>query len=128
MKKPLILVANDDGIVSKGIATLVKIMKQIGDVVVVAPDSPQSAMGHAITISKPIWLSKTSVFEGVTEYQCSGTPADCIKLAKSHVLTTQKRVCLYVTWSPLTVTAMHLVATNTIHRELLVALCHIALT
>jgi len=86
MKKPLILVANDDGIVSKGIATLVKIMKQIGDVVVVAPDSPQSAMGHAITISKPIWLSKTSVFEGVTEYQCSGTPADCIKLAKSHVL------------------------------------------
>ncbi|MEY5049723.1 MAG: 5/3-nucleotidase SurE [Bacteroidota bacterium] len=85
MSKPLILISNDDGITSKGISTLVRLMKQLGEVVVVAPDSPQSAMGHAITITKPLRLDKVSIFEDVQAYQCSGTPADCVKLAKNQI-------------------------------------------
>lgn len=80
-KKPLILVSNDDSIISPGIRVLVELMKQIGEVIVVAPDSPQSGMGHAITLDVPIRIEKVDVFEGVTAYQCSGTPADCVKLA-----------------------------------------------
>lgn len=87
MELPLILVTNDDGITAKGIGTLVRLMKTIARVVVVAPDSPQSAMGHAITISKPLRLDKTEIYgSDVLAYQCSGTPADCVKLAKNQVL------------------------------------------
>lgn len=87
-KKPLILISNDDGITSKGIRTLVEVMAEIGEVVVVAPDSPQSGMGHAITIGNTLRLDRSNQFEdlGVEAYQCSGTPADCVKLAKHHVL------------------------------------------
>jgi 5'-nucleotidase len=85
-KKPLILVSNDDGITSKGIRVLVNIMKQIGEVVVVAPDSPQSGMGHAITIGETLRLYEEDIFEGIQAYKSSGTPADCIKLAKHYVL------------------------------------------
>ena len=55
MKKPLILVTNDDGITAPGLRTLIHVMNKIGEVVVVAPDSPQSGMGHAITISDPLY-------------------------------------------------------------------------
>lgn len=90
MKKPLILVCNDDGIESKGIFTLVDIMKELGDVIVVAPDSPQSGMGHAITIGNTLRLTKTEIHKEVVSYKCSGTPADCVKLAKHHVLKDNK--------------------------------------
>lgn len=86
MSKPLILVSNDDGITSKGIRVLVSVMKKIGDVVVVAPDSPQSGMGHAITIGETLRLYEEDVFEDVLAYKSSGTPADCVKLAKHYVL------------------------------------------
>lgn len=85
-KKPLILVTNDDGITSHGIRTLVEIAKELGEVVVVAPNSPQSGMGHAITIGETLRLDKTDIFKGLTAYECSGTPADCVKLAKHFVL------------------------------------------
>jgi 5'-nucleotidase len=88
--KPLILVCNDDGIFSKGIRTLVEVMQEIGEVVVVAPDSPQSGMGHAITIGNTIRLDSSNMFEGVQSYTCSGTPADCVKLAKHFVLKDRK--------------------------------------
>ncbi|GAB3566672.1 5'/3'-nucleotidase SurE [Spirosoma luteolum] len=84
--KPLILVTNDDGITADGIRTLVELMQQLGTVVVVAPNSPQSGMGHAITIANPIRLYPSEIFDGVAAYECSGTPADCVKLAKHHVL------------------------------------------
>jgi len=84
--RPTILVTNDDGITAPGLRNLVEVMKTIGDVVVVAPDAPQSAMGHAITISKPLRLDKVDVIPGVLAYQCSGTPADCVKLAVNKVL------------------------------------------
>lgn len=85
-KKPLILVSNDDGITSKGIRVLVNVMKKLGDVVVVAPDSPQSGMGHAITIGETLRLYEEDIFDDVVAYKSSGTPADCVKLAKHHVM------------------------------------------
>lgn len=85
-KKPLILVSNDDGITSRGIRHLVELMQQLGDVVVVAPDSPQSGMGHAITVGDTLRLRENNIFEHARAYECSGTPADCVKLAKHHVL------------------------------------------
>lgn len=86
MSKPLILVSNDDGITSKGIRVLVSVMKKIGDVVVVAPDSPQSGMGHAITIGETLRLYEEEIFDDVIAFKSSGTPADCVKLAKHYVL------------------------------------------
>ncbi|HSZ25081.1 MAG TPA: 5'/3'-nucleotidase SurE [Cytophagaceae bacterium] len=84
--KPLILVTNDDGITSFGIRTLIEVMKELGEVVVVAPDSPQSGMGHAITIGYPLRLDETDIYGEIKAYECSGTPADCVKLAKNYVL------------------------------------------
>ncbi|KXX70764.1 5'/3'-nucleotidase SurE [Flammeovirga sp. SJP92] len=86
--KPLILISNDDGITSKGIKFLADIMRELGEVVIVAPDSPQSGQGHAITIEDPLRYHKSDLFSdwGIEAYQCSGTPADCIKLAKNHIL------------------------------------------
>ncbi len=86
MAKPLILVSNDDGITSRGIRVLVELMREIGEVIVVAPDSPQSGMGHAITVGNTLRLDSTDIFGSVPAYECSGTPADCVKLAKHHLL------------------------------------------
>lgn len=86
MKQPLILVTNDDGIVAPGIRALVEVAASIGEVVVVAPDSPQSGKGHAITIHDPLRLKKVKVFSGIDAWECSGTPVDCVKLAKHVVL------------------------------------------
>ncbi|MBB4602152.1 5'-nucleotidase [Hymenobacter luteus] len=85
-RKPLILISNDDGITAPGIATLVRVMRRLGEVVVVAPNSPQSGMGHAITIGSSLRLDPSTIFDGIEAYECSGTPADCVKLAKHHVL------------------------------------------
>ncbi len=86
MAKPLILVSNDDGITSRGIRKLVNVVKELGEVIVVAPDSPQSGMGHAITVGDTLRLTKNDLFGDIEAYECSGTPADCIKLAKHYVL------------------------------------------
>jgi 5'-nucleotidase len=86
MARPLILVSNDDGITSRGILNLVTVMKELGDVLVVAPDGPQSGMGHAITVGDTLRLNESFIFEGVRAYECSGTPADCIKMARHFVL------------------------------------------
>lgn len=88
--KPIILVTNDDGITSKGIAVLVDVAKNFGNVVVVAPNKPQSGMGHAITIGEPLRVERSTLFSGIDAYECSGTPADCVKLAKNHILKDQK--------------------------------------
>jgi len=90
MSKPLILVSNDDGISSRGIRILVELMSELGEVIVVAPDSPQSGMGHAITVGNTLRLDKTDIFGSVPAYKCSGTPADCVKLAKHHLLKNRK--------------------------------------
>lgn len=87
-ERPLILVSNDDGITAPGIRALVDAVQPLGDVVIVAPDSPQSGMGHAVTISKPLRLDRirTDIYGELQAWQCSGTPADCVKLAVSKVL------------------------------------------
>lgn len=92
MEKPLILVTNDDGVTAPGIQNLVRMSLQLGDVVVVAPDSPQSGMGHAISIHDPIRIRETSAFKEleIEAYECSGTPVDCVKLAKNVILKGRK--------------------------------------
>ncbi|MCX7546870.1 5'/3'-nucleotidase SurE [Xanthomarina sp. F1114] len=94
-KKPLILVTNDDGITAPGIRALVEVMKELGDVVVVAPDSPQSGMGHAITINSMLHIERVYVDNGEQlEYSCSGTPADCVKLATKQILGRRPDLCV----------------------------------
>jgi len=94
MSKPLILVVNDDGITAPGIKALVEAVKDLGEVVVVAPDSPQSAMGHAITINKPLRLKQVNFFGDIKAYHCSGTPVDCVKLAVDKVLHRKPDLCV----------------------------------
>jgi len=97
MEKPLILITNDDGITAPGIRMLVSIMKRIGNVVVVAPDSPQSGMGHAITLDSTLYAEKINIdsdSEGILEYSCSGTPADCVKLALQELLERKPDICV----------------------------------
>lgn len=95
MEKPLILVTNDDGINAPGIRTLISIMKDIGDIVVVAPDSPQSGMGHAITINSTLHSSRITPKDSeITEYSCSGTPADCVKLAINELMPRKPDLCV----------------------------------
>ena len=93
--KPLILVTNDDGITAPGIRALIEVMNNIGDVVVVAPDSPQSAMGHAITINSTLHLHKIKITDGPQqEFSCSGTPADCVKLGLNELLDRKPDICV----------------------------------
>jgi 5'-nucleotidase len=95
LKRPLILVTNDDGITAPGIRSLIEVMNRIGDVVVVAPDSPQSGMGHAITINSTLYCTKITIDDGPqVEYQCSGTPADCVKLAVNELMDRKPDLCV----------------------------------
>lgn len=91
---PVILITNDDGITAPGIRSLVEAVKGLGKIVVVAPDKPQSGMGHAITIGSPLRLSSISIFEGVEAWQCTGTPVDCVKLAVDKILHRKPDLCL----------------------------------
>ncbi|TBV27877.1 5'/3'-nucleotidase SurE [Meridianimaribacter sp. CL38] len=94
-KRPLILVTNDDGITAPGIRTLIEVMNSIGDVIVVAPDSPQSGMGHAITINSTLFVEEIKIDEGKQiEYSCSGTPADCVKLAINEIFDRKPDLCV----------------------------------
>ena len=87
---PTILVVNDDGITAPGIKALIDAVRELGRVVVVAPDSPQSGMGHAITIGSPLRMDKVDIYEGIESYSCSGTPVDCVKLAVNKILKGKK--------------------------------------
>lgn len=91
----IILVTNDDGITAPGIRNLVEAVRGLGTVVVVAPDSPQSGMGHAITIGHPLRLERVDIFgPDIEAWQCSGTPVDCVKLARCQVLHRPPNVCV----------------------------------
>ncbi|MBL4592665.1 MAG: 5'/3'-nucleotidase SurE [Flavobacteriales bacterium] len=85
LEKPLILVVNDDGINAPGIKALISVAKEFGEVVVIAPDKPQSGMGHAITLDSTLHINKVDI-EGVLAYSCSGTPVDCVKIAVNKLL------------------------------------------
>jgi 5'-nucleotidase len=95
-EEPVILVTNDDGISAPGIRNLVEAVQGLGKVVVVAPDKPQSGMGHAITIGVPLRLHRVPFYEGLAAeaYQCTGTPVDCVKLAVDKVLHKKPDLCI----------------------------------
>lgn len=93
-EKPVILITNDDDITSKGIRSLVEAVKDLGTVVVVAPDRPQSGMGHAITIGSPLRMNKMNIFGDIEAWQTSGTPVDCVKLAVDKILHRKPDICL----------------------------------
>ncbi|HRI40492.1 MAG TPA: 5'/3'-nucleotidase SurE [Bacteroidia bacterium] len=92
--RPLILVTNDDGITAPGLHALVNAMSTLGDLYVVAPDSPQSGMGHAITIHNMLRLDKVEVHGDHDWYQCSGTPVDCVKIAMDKILPRKPDLCV----------------------------------
>ncbi|AUS05932.1 5'/3'-nucleotidase SurE [Pseudotamlana carrageenivorans] len=94
-KRPLILVTNDDGISAPGIRRLIGIMNKIGEVVVVAPDRAQSGMGHAITLNSTLYAEEVFIDDGPQkEFSCSGTPADCVKIAIREILDRQPDLCV----------------------------------
>lgn len=84
--KPLILVCNDDGIFSPGIKALAEVASEFGEVIVVAPDRQQSAVGHAITMSVPLRANEMTVAKKFKGFAVNGTPADCVKLAHGNLL------------------------------------------
>jgi 5'-nucleotidase len=93
--KPIILITNDDDINAPGIRNLVEAVKGLGTIVVVAPDKPQSGMGHAITIGSPLRMNRVQVFgEKIESWQTSGTPVDCVKLAVDKILHRKPDICL----------------------------------
>ncbi len=85
-EKSLILVSNDDGVMAKGINELVKFLRPLGEIVVMAPDSPRSGSGCALTVTQPVHYQLVRREVGLTVYKCTGTPTDCIKLARNTVL------------------------------------------
>jgi 5'-nucleotidase len=93
-EKPVILIVNDDGVTAPGIINLVDAVKDLGKIVVVAPDKPQSGMGHAITIGSPLRLHKVHMTGADEAYACTGTPVDCVKLAVDKVLHRKPDLCL----------------------------------
>ena len=86
MNKPLILITNDDGHDAPGIEVLTRLMTQVGDVVVVAPDGARSAQSNALTVTHPIRFKKLEDKEGLLRYSCTGTPTDCVKLALNEIV------------------------------------------
>jgi 5'-nucleotidase len=93
-KQPVILITNDDGITAPGIRNLVEAVKDLGKIVVVAPDKAQSGMGHAITIGHPLRMTRMDMFGEIEAWQTSGTPVDCVKLAVDKILHGKPDICL----------------------------------
>ncbi|MDX1906698.1 MAG: 5'/3'-nucleotidase SurE [Bacteroidia bacterium] len=91
---PRILVSNDDGIHAPGIASLIEVAMAFGEVTVVAPDSAQSGMGHAISIGKPMRIYKEDLPMGLKGYAVNGTPADCVKIATGVLMKQQPDLIL----------------------------------
>jgi len=85
-KRPLILVTNDDSYHAKGIQCLVEAVAPFGELLIVAPENPQSGMGHAITIEDPLKLKEIDDFGEHKAFACSGTPVDCVKLTIYGIL------------------------------------------
>ena len=94
-KKPLILVTNDDRINPPGLRILIKLMHKIGDVFVVAPNKPRSGCSQSITINSIINCRQIkSKILNIKEYECSGTPADCVKIAVNELMTRKPDLCV----------------------------------
>lgn len=81
MPDKLILITNDDGINAPGIRFLIDCLKPLARIIVVAPMTPMSGMGHAVTIREPLRLKQVLIGDNIAEYKTNGTPVDCVKLA-----------------------------------------------
>ena len=88
-ERPLIFVTNDDGVQAAGIAALIRLAAEFGDVVAVAPNESYSGMSHSITMHRPLFVSKVSQTDGVEVYSCTGTPVDCVKIGFDEILGTR---------------------------------------
>jgi len=86
MTNPLILITNDDSIHAPGLRKLIDLAKGLGRILVMAPNKPQSGQGHALTVEEPLRLYIQHSEDNYTEYACSGTPADCVKVACQQIL------------------------------------------
>src|ERR1035441_748284 len=86
LRSMLILLTNDDGIYAPGILAMYRELIHLGEVIVVAPASVQSATGHGITITTPLLTSKVTIENGFTGIAVDGRPADCVKLAINQLL------------------------------------------
>lgn len=87
--KPLILLSNDDGVRAKGLNSLIEMLRPLGDLFVIAPDRGRSGASCSITTPLPITIKRLRGEEGLTVYSCTGTPADCVKLALDQLLMRQ---------------------------------------
>jgi 5'-nucleotidase len=85
MKKPLILISNDDGYQAKGINDLIKMVKPLGDVLVCAPDGPRSGQACAFSATAPLTLTQQFKDDGVEVWSCNGSPVDCVKMALANL-------------------------------------------
>jgi 5'-nucleotidase len=94
MKRPLLLLSNDDGVNAKGLNVLMEALRPLGDIVVVAPDGPRSGFAGAITSDRPLVLKTIKSEEGLTVMSCSGTPVDCVKLALDAVVSRKPDVVI----------------------------------
>lgn len=89
MDTPLILICNDDGIAAPGIHVLAGVAQHLGDVYIVAPDTPQSGMSSAMSVNTPLRIKQhdnAGYNANVKVYSVTGTPVDCIKLAMNNIL------------------------------------------
>lgn len=89
-KRPLILLSNDDGFRAPGIMFLIDVLRTLGDLVVVAPQSGRSGVSSAITVTTPLDLIPVSEEEGLVVYRSNGTPVDCVKLALNQLFKERK--------------------------------------
>ena len=90
LKRPLILISNDDGYLAKGINELIDYLRPLGEIVVVAPDSARTGSGCAITVTQPVHYDLVRKDVGLSIYKCSGTPTDCVKLSLFTILNGRK--------------------------------------
>ena len=86
-EKPLILLSNDDGVEAKGLNELIRGLRGMGEIIVMAPDGPRSGASGAITSEHPVKYYKVREEEDLTVYKCTGTPVDCVKMALDKILT-----------------------------------------
>lgn len=90
MKRPLIFITNDDGVGARGLRTAIEVARRFGRVIVIAPETTQSGMSHAITMYSPLLLRTVEKSEDLTIYACSGTPVDCVKMGYDYLFADER--------------------------------------
>lgn len=93
-KKPLILIVNDDGINSKGINFIIELLKNRGEIIVVAPQKEQSAKSNSLTINEDIRIKQVFKSKNLSKYFCTGTPTDCVKIAINKIVKRLPNLCI----------------------------------